>query len=310
MESRAHALIAGLFVLVFGLAAGLAVWWFGGNREETRELILVTQRSVAGLNPQAAVRYRGIRAGQVQEISLDPLDTRNILVRISVNANLPLTKGTTAQLTYQGVTGLAYVLLDDNGAASEPLLVVGGVVPRIAIQANLFDNLGDRATNIVAQVSELTGRLNRLLDDKNARNLSQTLDNLAVASDGLRQVPVVMAAAREALSASNLKRLSVILAHLETTAGQAAPLTVEMRTLVASMQVLSKRLGDAGEAVGDNLTGQTLPRINATMQELQQNSRQLSRILSNIENSPQSLIFGRSPGNPGPGESGFVVPSK
>lgn len=302
--------MAGLFVLAFSLAAAMTIWWFGGTREATRDLLLVTQGNVTGLNPQAAVRYRGINAGKVQEILLDPADPRSILVRVSVSAALPLTKATTAQLSYQGVTGLAYVLLEDSGSTREALLEEGGQPPRVAIKPTLFDSLGERAGDIVGQVGELTTRLNRLLDDKNSRNLGQTLENLAVASDGFRQMPQVLASLREALSDTNLKRLSAILAHLEITAGQAAPLTVDMRKLVASMQDLSQRLGTISGAVGDDLTGRTLPGINAVVQELQHNSRQLTRILGSLEDAPQSLIFGRPAASPGPGEAGFVIPPK
>ncbi|MEK7737234.1 MAG: MlaD family protein [Pseudomonadota bacterium] len=310
MESRAHALVAGLFVLVLGICAVMTIWWFGGDRQLTRDVLLVTQRSVAGLNPSALVRFRGIRAGRVQDIYLDPDDGRNILVRISVDADLPLTRSTTAQLNYQGVTGLAYVQLEDNGASREMLVAAGEALPRIALKATLFETLGERAGDIVAQVSELSIRLNRLLDEKNTRHLSQTLENLATASDGLKLVPQVMLAVREALNDTNLKRLGAILAHLEKTAGQAAPLTVEMRGLVASMQSLSQRLGETGGAVGDDLRGVTLPRINQMVEELRQNSRQLARILGSLEDAPQSLIFGRSAPQAGPGETGFVAPDK
>lgn len=310
MESRAHALLAGLFVIVLGICAVLAIWWFGGDRERTRDVLLVTQRSVSGLNSQALVRFRGIRAGRVQEITIDPDDNRNILVRISVDANLPLTRSTTAQLNYQGVTGLAYVQLEDSGASREMLVAAGQALPRIALKATLFETLGERAGDIVAQVSELSIRLNRLLDEKNTRHLSQTLENLAIASDGIKQVPQVILAVREALNESNLKHLGAILLHLEKTAGQAAPLTAEMRGLVASMNALSKRLEEIGGAVGDDLTGVTLPRFNQMVEELRQNSRQLNRILGSLEDAPQSLIFGRSAPQAGPGEAGFVAPDK
>lgn len=308
MESRAHALVAGLFVLVFGVSAALSIWWFSGKREMTRELLLATDRNVTGLNPQAMVRFRGISAGKVQEIFLDPANPRIILVRARVDAALPLTKGTTAQLNYQGVTGLAYVQLEDNGTNREPLGADGGPAPRISIKPTVFDSLGERATDIISQVSELTARISRVLDDRNSRNLGTTLENLAAASDGLRQVPTVLASVREALSDANLRRLGAILAHVEATAGHAAPLAVEMRAMVASMHDLSKRLGEIGATAGESWSDKTLPGIDAVVQELHRNSRQLSRVLSNLEDAPQSLIFGRPASQPGPGEPGFVIP--
>ena len=48
----------------------------------------------------------------------------------------------------------------------------------------------------------------------------------------------------------------------------------------------------------------TLPRINGMLKELEQNSRALNRVLENMEDAPQSVIFGRAPAAPGPGEGG------
>jgi hypothetical protein len=71
----------------------------------------------------------------------------------------------------------------------------------------LFDTLGDKAGDIVGQIDTVALRLAQLLDEKNLRNLSRTLDNLANASDGLREMPAILASMREALSASNLRSL-------------------------------------------------------------------------------------------------------
>lgn len=305
MENRAHALTAGLFVLLLGLCVLLVAWWFGGKREASRELVLVTQKNVTGLNPQAQVRYRGIRAGKVLNIGLDPKDPRSILVRIGVDASLPLTKGITAHLNYQGVTGMAYVQLEDSGESSE-LLPDTEPPPRVELKGTLFDTLGERANDIVAQVGSVAANLNRLLDERG--HLSHALENLAVASDSFKDLPQLMAGVRQALSEDNLKRLHAILGELERTAGQAAPLTVEMRTLVTSLTAVSRRIDQVVADTGGELSGTTLPRVNALMQDLHGNSRQLSRLLDKLEAEPQSLVFGPGKAKAGPGESGFVPP--
>ncbi len=126
MENRSHALVAGLFTLVLGLAAALSIWWFGGKHEATTEYTVVTRHNVTGLSLQGQVRYRGIRVGKVQAIALDPQDAHNILIRISVDSAVPVTRGTTAKLGYQGVTGIAHILLEDSGADPTPLRAVDG----------------------------------------------------------------------------------------------------------------------------------------------------------------------------------------
>lgn len=309
MENRSHALAAGIFTILLGIAAAAGIWWLGQSDESTSNYILVTKRNVTGLNVQAQVRYRGIRAGKVEAIDQDEKDPRLILVRINLDSRFRLTRGTTAQLGYQGVTGLAYVQIEDDGSSPEPLVSTAGAPARIELRPTLFDTLGERAGVIVDQISAVSLRLGKLLDDKNTQNLARTLDNMATASDGLRELPRILAAVREALSESNMRNLRQILAHVEKTAGEAAPLTVEMRELVKTMGSLSRRFEQIAGAAGDELTTATLPRANALMQELTTNSRQLSRLLEGLESNPQMLLFGRGAATPGPGEAGFAAPS-
>lgn len=312
MESRAHALAAGIFTVLLGLATAFGVWWLSGKRETMREYVLVTQTTVSGLNPQAQVRYRGIRAGKVLDIELDPKDPRNILVVIGVGSDIPITRGTTAELNYQGVTGLAYVHLKDSGANLEPLAGEGDEPPRIALAPSSMDNLGEAATDVLKQMQRLAARTNTLLSDQNIERAGRTLANVEAASAGLNkslaEAPHVMAALRRALNDENLKRLGVVLARLETTSGEVAPLAADLRVLVATLQGLGKKLDALSTEAGGEVVHSTLPRVNVLLQELSVNSRQMSRILDQIEESPNMLIFGRAAPRPGPGEAGFAAP--
>jgi phospholipid/cholesterol/gamma-HCH transport system substrate-binding protein len=309
MENRSHALAAGIFTILLGICSAIAIWWLGQSDESTTTYLLETRRNVTGLNVQAQVRYRGIRAGKVEAIEPDEGDPRVILVRININSRFKLTRGSTAQLGYQGVTGLAYVQIEDDGSAPEPLTGKAGEPARIVLRPTLFDTLGEKAGDIVTQISAVSLRLAKLLDEKNVQNLSRTLDNVATASDSLREMPLILASVREVLSEANLRNLRQILAHVEKTAGEGAPLTREVRELVKSMDSLSRRFELLAGKVEDELTSGTLPRANELMRELTASTRQLSRVLDGIENNPQMLIFGRGAGVPGPGETGFSPPA-
>ncbi|MBK7135305.1 MAG: MCE family protein [Rhodocyclales bacterium] len=304
MESRAHALAAGIFTLLLGLASALAVFWLSGQREATREYVLVTQKSVSGLNTQAQVRFRGLRAGKVRAIELDPNDPRNILITISIDADMPVTKGTTARLNYQGVTGLASVLLEDKGDNPEPLAGNDDEPPRIALQPNFMDTLGENASELMVQVRQVAERTNALLSEQNVKRIGQTLANVETASSGLsgsmKDLPQVMASLKQALNEENMKRLSATLANMEKASGEVAP-------LIANLQGVSKKLDALLGETGGEITQTTLPRLNVLLQELSVNSRQMSRLLDQIEESPNMLIFGREARRPGPGEAGFAA---
>ena len=291
MENRSHALIAGAFVLILGLCVALAGWWFSGRSEETKDYLVVTRGNVTGLNPQAQVRYRGMRAGKVEDISLDSEDPRNILILIRIDDDIPLTKGTRAKLNSQGVTGLAYVMLEDDGVQPEPLVASDGKLPRIPLSPSMMDSLADAA-----------GRIANVFDEKGVQNIKRTLGNVADASEGLKELPAILASVKQALNEDTIRRVQSLVAHLEKTVGEAAPLTAEARELVVSLKHLSKRFEQIGNDAGSN----TLPRVNKLLGELEQNSRQLNRVLESIEEAPQSVIFGRAAPAPGPGEGGAV----
>jgi phospholipid/cholesterol/gamma-HCH transport system substrate-binding protein len=261
------------------------------------------------LNVQATVRFRGIRAGKVQSIGLDPKDPRSILVLIRIDDDIPVTAGTTARLNTLGVTGLAYVQLDDTGEKAEPLTAPPGDLPRIPLAGSPGETLADSASETLAQAREVLDRVGALLDERNVKRVGNTLANLEAASAGLgraaQEIPRVLEAARRVVNEENVRRLQAILANLERTSGEAAPLAAELRALVATLQGLGGRLDAlAGQAAGD-LVGGTLPRANALMQELSATSRQLGRLLNELETSPEMLVFGRGPQRPGPGEPGF-----
>lgn len=312
MENRSHALIAGLFTIAFLLAAALALWWLGGTRELTHTYLLETRGSVTGLNLEAQVRYRGIRAGKVKDIRPDPANPATLLVEITLGRQYQLTDKTIARLNTQGITGIAYVMLEEGEEAGKPLLLDEKSPPRLLIQPGLLQQLGEHASDIGEQVAELSLRLNRLLDDRNLQNLKRSLDNLATASESLKQLPVILASLRTALSDANIGRLSALLAHLEKTAGETAPLTAETRKLVTTLNGLAQRvdtLAVSAGGVGERLNAETLPRAESLMRDVAAATRRLDRLIDTLNDAPQSILFGSSPPRPGPGEAGFVVPT-
>jgi len=312
MESRAHALAAGLFVLLLGIGAAYAVWKFGQRGMRPDVYLLTTPGNVIGLNVEAIVRYRGIRAGKVTRIEQDAQDARLLLVRIELDPRFRLTRATTARLGHQGMTGLAYVLLEDPGTSNEILDGQADPPARLPLRPSLIETLGQQAENIGSRAGEVLARLERLLDEDNARNLDRLLENTAHAAAALRQLPATLATLRTALdrllSTHNLRRIETTLEHLEQTAGQSTLLVQEARGLIAALATLTARL-DALAASGDEaVNGELLPRSVALLTELHTSSQRLDRLLATLETAPQALLFGPPPLPPGPGEAGFIVP--
>ena len=309
MESRSHALAAGLFAIVLSLGIALALWWFSDGRETTREVLLVSSGSVNGLNPQATVRYRGIIAGKVASIALDPANPHDLLVTARIRTDLPITKGTRARLASQGVTGLAFIALDDSGDNPEPLSGEAGGPPRLRLAPGIVDEVTEASLQTLKRVRELAERLALLAAPDNLARVERTLAHLESSSQGLdrslKEVPQTLAAVRQVFSKDNLAHITRSLDNIERLSADAVPLGREGRRLIVKLLTLGERVDSLAGTTGEGLVTNTLPRVNVLLQELTVTSRQLSDLLDEIDNSPQLLLLGRRKPPPGPGEAGF-----
>ena len=307
MENRSHALLAGLFLLILGAAAVTALWWFSGRQDESRQYIVETHNNVTGLNAQAQVRYRGIRVGKVESIRLDPANPRSTLIDISVRKDIPITRSTTAKLGYQGVTGLAHVLLEDDGSDTVPLPDDAKSDVRIVMQDSLVQELADAGGDIMRQTRELLDNMNELLNKDNRQAVSRTLANLDVSSRHARETSERL---QQLLNQESIQRIHATLAHTEQTMAQAGPFFAEARGLVTRLQTATVKfetaLGDANSGGVASL----VPRFNELTADFATTTQQLNRVLRMLEESPQSLIFGPRGTSPGPGEPGFSVPKE
>ncbi|MGI4847962.1 MAG: MlaD family protein, partial [Janthinobacterium lividum] len=189
MENKSHALIAGLFTIVLALAATLVALWLNRDRVERVPYQLATKLSVPGLNPQAAVRYRGLDVGRVDEISFDPQVPGQILIHMSVKPDTPITRSTYGTLGYQGVTGIAYVQLDDDGSNQVRVASSKEHVARIEMRPSLLDNLQSKGMAILNQAEELTKRFNVLLNDQNQKALLSAFDSIGRAAGAIETIP-------------------------------------------------------------------------------------------------------------------------
>jgi phospholipid/cholesterol/gamma-HCH transport system substrate-binding protein len=65
-----------------------------------------------------------------------------------------------------------------------------------------------------------------------------------------------------------------------------------------------KLSGEATTTTG-SVREDTLPRLNALADSVDRSAQHVGRLALQLDRNPQSAIFGRRPGRPGPGEPGF-----
>ncbi|MDP3422146.1 MAG: MlaD family protein [Burkholderiaceae bacterium] len=342
MENKAHAWAAGLFVLTMAALLTALAFWLSRDTRVRDVYELSTAEAVTGLSEQAAVRFRGITVGKVVHIGFDPRTQGNVLVRIAIDQDLPLTSATYGTLAYQGVTGLAFVQLDDDGSSSTSLSTRSDQPTRIPLRPGLLSQFADQGSFLLRQVQRITERVDTLLSPDNQQLMVDTLQSVGRSAERVGEsvermqatidaqlgpqrtsIPALVADTRRTLDT-----LQSTAAELGTTA-QAVTATAQAATHTASqLSAMAQRLSaDQGllpelERSAQALT-QTLQAVHTSAlpalleaaddarqaaRSTHQTAQDVDRVVNTISDNPQSLLYGHAPGTPGPGEPGFSAP--
>ena len=309
MENRSYALLTGLFTILLGVALALAFAWFRGDTREYNEYLVVSKLPASGLYSQASVRYRGVEVGKVTEIGLDQKDPTTILIRILVEGSVPITRGTFAQFGTQGLTGIAHVHLDDDHSNPAPLRPTGAGPARNALRGSALDDLAESSKVLLRQATSLLERMNAIASEDNQLRLERTLQNFEQASarldPALAAIPEVAERARRMLGEDNQESIRRSLSNLAEATDAIKPFAEDSRQVMANMRALSEKLDQISTEISVEVSDRTLPKINELVDQLDRDSRDFRRLVLQIEREPQSLVFGRRPVQPGPGEPGF-----
>ena len=321
MENKSHAFAAGIFVMVVtALVIGLGVW-LTRDRGNYNTYELSSREGVSGLQPQAAVRYKGVSVGKVTHIGFDSQANGNVLIRIAVSVDTPISPTTFAVLGYQGVTGLAYVLLDDAGESYPPLPPGSSGLPRLPLRTSPFSQISDQAPAILGQVQEATKRINQLLDEDNQRLLREAVANIGQAAGGIN-------ALSRRLDATVQQRLDPALAALPPLAQDARQTLQSLQQAGAQVSATAAEFGQTAQRLNapggvidqatrsaqtlsqavDRFGTATLPRMERAADETARAARLTGRAATSVSENPQGFLYGPGRGLPGPGEPGFTPP--
>ena len=335
MENKAHAFAAGAFVLfVAALLLSLAAWL--SRDQQTGDIYeLSTAESVTGLSEQAAVRFRGINVGKVTRIGFDPLNKDHVLLRISVDKNVPLTQSTFGTLGYQGVTGLAFVQLDNEGSSDVALTTDPDQPTRIPLRPGLLSKFADQGSFILEQAQRISQRVGELLSPANqsaimgsVQAIGESATQLGAAAERIQaiidaqlgpertNIPALVADTRATMRALQ-SSTTELTATAQATTATANALT-SIANDVSAPSGLLQRLGQSADALSQSaeaINAVVLPSAARaadsaarTARAATKAARGVDRAANLLADEPSSLIFGNGTALPGPGEPGFAPP--
>jgi phospholipid/cholesterol/gamma-HCH transport system substrate-binding protein len=328
MENKSHAFAAGAFVLAVAALLVAMAAWLTRDHSEQRVFEISSKEGITGLQPQAGVRYKGVVVGRVVAIELDPQTRGNVLVRVSVNDKVPVTTTTFASLGFQGLSGQAFIQLDDATESSPALDTTAAKVARIPLRSGLLGRFTEQGGQILAQVEQAGRKVNTLLDEQNQKTMMAAVNNLGLAAANIAQLTRSvdqLITARSASDATTLQRTvlqaEATLKSLQNTSERLGAGAESLRGTATEFGKLAGRVTEPGgtldqiaqstatlAATGQTLNTTLVPRLNRSVEDAGRSARQVSKVAEVVGDAPQSLLLGRGATPAGPGEPGFVAP--
>ena len=310
MATEARKLRVGIFVIVaivIGLAAAI---WLGASRYLADETLAVTyySESVQGLEPGAAVKYRGVPAGRVDKIRIAPDgDLIEVLMSIDTRYADLLVKDPTlrAQLQLSGITGLRYIEIDRHAGDAlqkSPTLPFATELPLIPSTPSQFKAIQEALEDIYAKVMsvDLAGisadtraslqAADQLLRDE---RLQKVLTNLSDVTESAARVTLNVEAATAGV------KLAPVVADLRQTTTDARSLLHELRDgeTGADLRNALREVDGLARTTQSFVLG-----LQGTVDRLDRSSENLEQLTDSLRQQPSLLLFSNPPPPRGSGD--------
>lgn len=320
MEPKVNYLVAGSFVLILSIVTlGLVVWLGKSDYRGVYDRYYTYMRqSVSGLSVNSSVKYRGVDVGRVKDIALNPENTEEVRLTLDILEGTPIKTDTVATLETQGLTGLATLNLEGGSRNAPPLVgEPGQEFPVIQSRTSLFFRLDMALSRLLSEesLSKLFKNLNdfsenamAMMNEDNRKHIQRALADLSILSRTLAGQSESITHAIETASESMGN-----LAILTSTLNEEVPFLLQrMNKSARAVDQVTEKLVRTGQIVEnvvdesrpdiERFTQETLGETGVLISELRDLTSTLQRVIRQIEQHPDSLVFGRPIPPKGPGE--------
>jgi len=284
--------LLGLFVTGGLLIFAAILVWIGASQyfEGGKRYISYFNESVQGLQKDSEVKFRGVKVGRVENITIAP-DNLHVGVIMVIDLDFDPTIGYVAQLQLTGITGVVFVNLvpqDPEKPYTPPQITFVSPYPVIPSQPSEMKRILTGIDEVIANLKQL-----------DAKGISEeakvTFKEMKKFFGGEKTKRII---AELEVSSANLKKISTRIDQ-DISKGEIGKFLREARETFQGTRVLvasAKKDLEAmrlPETVGKSRL--TLDQINVLTAKLGQASETLDLLVERLYLRPPDLFFGKPP---------------
>lgn len=293
METNAHYLKIGIFVLVFISLLVIGLLWlsvgFSGQNYKFYQVFM--RESVSGLSIKAPVKYNGVDVGYVATIQLSPKNPERVALLLAIDNDVPIYQGTVAQLQTQGLTGISFLDLHGGNPRLHLITIVGNEkYPRIPPSPSLFTRLDTAVDSLTKNLNTISVRVKTVLNDKNINAFNDIMQNFDSFSQTLGK------------NSANIDEI------LKQTAQASHQLPQVMNSVAQTAKELDAASNSANQTLNvskaliENVNNQLLPQMTETLNSAQTAADNIGDLSDELQQNPSMLLRGKTKPPKGPGE--------
>lgn len=311
METKGSYIAVGGFVVILAVSLVIFVVWLGqlSVSQATTTYVSNFSGSINGLQSGSPVRFQGVPAGQVTSFEINPNNFNLVKVTMEIDADIPITQGSTSQLELAGITGGQYVEISGGAPGNPPIQGTDGNPPEIPSTPSTLEAITSELPQILASVNTAVGQISSLLSTENVDNISATITNIRDITDQLDTQIAALGGTGERINSlvTNVdglaEELRVDVVGITDRLDQVLTTTnTEIQNITESVQTATDAFsGAAGQASA--LLAQIRPGIVEFSQgglydftllitELRALAVNVNRVTEQLGNDPTQFLFG------------------
>ena len=300
MDTKINFFKIGLFVITLIISLLFIVFWlgkYGFEKKKFDEYSIYFQESVAGLNIGSSIKYKGFDVGSVSEIKLNPSNSEEIQVDISIKKGTPIKEDNYAFLGNLGITGLKYIELRGGSNNAKLLEPNEQGLKVIHSETSTLTNLVDSTTDITNELTIVLAQIKKLLNDENIKSISTTLVKTQNSMANIEQFSSYLV--------NNEKKLDELLKNISVLAKNGNKSFESIDKSANSFKALSTELlaeVKKGNFDVKDMSKESFDKLNKVLNSLDGTLLQTQNLIDNLNQSPSDILFKQKNIKNGPGE--------
>ncbi|SKB64395.1 MlaD family protein [Malaciobacter marinus] len=307
MQTKINFFKIGTFVIVLFVLMLIFIFWLGKYAFVVTKQDAYTiyfKESVSGLNIDSPVKFKGVQVGKVENISINPKNSQEIKIKISVIENTPIKKDNYATLGTLGLTGLKYIEL--KGGSKDSNLIQKNKYNEKVIDSKIsvLGNLENSSKDISKQLTQLLIQTRILFSNENINNFSKLLNASKQTALNTQEITQYIVNNENKLTQilNNLNDLSITSKSSFNNMSESA--SSVKKSALKVMELSQKILNEVEKGSFDlkTISQSTIDNFNNVLNQFENNLIKSEELIEQLKENPSDILFKNNKQKLGPGE--------